>query len=164
MADEALKTEHGHDEDVGSASQVHGGGSNVADEGGTLNGAAAQAKQALTDGAGQFQQQAFDKARSFAEDGKARVGGALDQLVQMLTDAAATVDEKLGDQYGQYARTAADTVSGLSDQVKAKDVDALVGDAKELVRKSPAIAIGVAAAVGFAAIRLIQSGLDADKV
>ena len=120
------------------------------------------AKQALKDNAGKYGQQAADKARSFAEDGKTRAGEALDQIAQLLTDAAGQVDDKLGAQYGGYARTAADSVSGFADQVKAKDIDALIEDATALVRKSPAIVIGAAAAVGFVVARLVQSGVDAD--
>jgi ElaB/YqjD/DUF883 family membrane-anchored ribosome-binding protein len=120
------------------------------------------AKQLIQDNATKYSQQATDKVRTFAEDGKARASGALEQLAQLLTDAAGQVDEKLGAQYGGYARTAADTVSGYADQVKAKDVDALFDDARELVRKSPAIAVGAAAAVGFVIARLVQSGVDAN--
>jgi ElaB/YqjD/DUF883 family membrane-anchored ribosome-binding protein len=120
------------------------------------------AKQLIKDNATKYSQQATDKVRTFAEDGKARASGALEQLAQLLTDAAGQVDEKLGAQYGGYARTAADTVSGYADQVKAKDVDALFEDARELVRKSPAIAVGAAAAVGFVIARLVQSGVDAN--
>ncbi|WP_419808460.1 hypothetical protein [Sphingomonas sp.] len=120
-------------------------------------------RQQLTDASGKLQAQAGEKVRSFAEMGKERAGGALDQLATMLTDAAEQVDGKLGAQYGQYARTAADQVQGFSAAVKGKDLDELLDDARELVRKSPAIAIGVAAAVGFVLSRLVQSGLDADK-
>ena len=123
---------------------------------------ATDAKQLIKDNATKYSQQATDKVRTFAEDGKARASGALEQLAQLLTDAAGQVDEKLGAQYGGYARTAADTVSGYADQVKAKDVDALFDDARELVRKSPAIAVGAAAAVGFVIARLVQSGVDAN--
>lgn len=126
-------------------------------------GRTAQAKQTFADGAGKIREQAYDKARAFAEDGKAKATGALDQLAQMLTEAATSVDDKLGDQYGQYARSAAGTVSGFADQVKGKDVDALIEDARGYVRQSPAVAIGLAAAFGFVAARLIQSGVDAEK-
>ncbi len=112
------------------------------------------------DSVGGYGAQAADKARMFAEDGKAKAGGALDQIAQLLTDAAEQVDDKLGAQYGGYARNAAQTITGFSDQVKAKDIDELVDDARELVRKSPGIAIGAAAAVGFVVARLIQSGLE----
>ena len=118
--------------------------------------------QSLKDNAATMTKSVGDKAKTYAEDGKARAGSALDELATMLTDAATTVDEKVGAQYGQYARTAADTVSGFSESLKAKNVDDLIADATSFARKSPAIAIGTAAALGFVLIRLVQSGLNAD--
>ncbi|VVT18891.1 conserved hypothetical protein [Sphingomonas aurantiaca] len=134
----------------------------VESEANTLSGKTTDAKQAIKDGASKYSAQAADKARTFAEDGKARASGALEQIAQLLTDAAGQVDEKLGSQYGGYARNAADSVSGFADQVKAKDIDELFDDARELVRKSPAIAVGAAAAIGFVVARLVQSGVDAN--
>ena len=135
-------------------------GATVDGKGSELTQAAGEAKTAIKDTVGGYGAQAADKARLFAEDGKAKAGGALDQLAQLLSDAAEQVDDKLGAQYGGYARNAAQTITGFSDQVKAKDIDELVDDARELVRKSPGIAIGAAAAVGFVVARLIQSGLE----
>jgi len=137
-------------------------GKTIENGSGDLSGKTVDAKQAIKDGASKYTAQAADKARTFAEDGKARAGTALDQIAQLLNDAAGQVDDKLGSQYGSYARSAADSVTGFADQVKAKDIDELVDDARELVRKSPAIAVGAAAAVGFVIARLIQSGVDAN--
>lgn len=120
-------------------------------------------RQQLTDGATKLQGQAGDKAREFALLGKERAAGALDQLAVMLTDAAGQVDSKLGEQYGGYARTAADAVQKFSAQVKDQDFDQLLDQGREIVRKSPAVAIGAAAAVGFVLSRLFQSGIDADR-
>jgi ElaB/YqjD/DUF883 family membrane-anchored ribosome-binding protein len=119
------------------------------------------AAQLLKDSAAKLTKEAGDKARAYAEDGKARAGGALDELARLMTEAAGTVDEKLGEQYGQYARGAADSVSGFSDSLKAKNLDDLIEDARGFVKKSPAIAIGTAAALGFVLVRLIKAGLDA---
>jgi hypothetical protein len=146
----------------------NGGDNEGDDEGGTLVEAYEDAappekpavKQLIRENVGSYGTQAADKARTFAEDGKAKAGDALDQLATLLNDAAAQVDEKLGAQYGGYARTAADSVTSFSDQVKAKDIDELVEDATALVRKSPGVAIGAAAALGFVVARLIQSGID----
>lgn len=121
------------------------------------------AAQLLKDGAAKLGKEAADRARGYLDDGKARAGGALDELVRMITDAAGTVDEKLGEQYGQYARTAADKVQGFSEGLKAKELDDLIEDARDFVQKSPAIAIGTAAALGFVLVRLVQSGLAADR-
>lgn len=123
---------------------------------------AANTIQTLKDSAATITKNVGEKAKAYAEDNKAKANGALDELAQMINDAAATVDEKVGPQYGQYARTAADAVTGFSDSLKSKNVDDLIADATTLVKKSPAIAIGAAAAIGFVLIRLAQSGLNAD--
>ncbi|WP_293872746.1 MULTISPECIES: hypothetical protein [unclassified Sphingomonas] len=122
-----------------------------------------QVKQTVKDYSSKYGSQATDKIRTLADTGKERAVGGLDQLSQMITDAAGQVDERLGAQYGEYARSAAGLVSGFSDQIKTKDVDQLLDEAREFVRKSPGVAVGVAAALGFAVARLVQSGIDGDK-
>lgn len=120
----------------------------------------ADAKHQVKEGATKFQQQAVDKIQALAGDGKAKAGSALDQVAQLLNDAAGQADEKLGNQYGQYARSAADTVTSLSGAIKDKDVEELLDDARAFVTKSPAVAIGIAAALGFALARIVQSGVE----
>ncbi|WP_341208891.1 hypothetical protein [uncultured Sphingomonas sp.] len=120
----------------------------------------ADAKQSARDYVAKGREQAADKARGFAEDGKAKATDALTQLSQMLTDAAGQVDEKLGAQYGQYARSAADRVQGFSSAIDQKSVEDLLDDARELVRKSPEVAVGLAAGVGFVLARLIGAAVD----
>ncbi|MBB3585816.1 hypothetical protein [Sphingomonas sp. BK481] len=145
-----------------TAEPLKGGVTRLDDAADTTGTKATEAKQVIKDNASKYGQQAADKARLFAEDGKARAGTALEQVAQLLTDAAAQVDDKLGAQYGGYARSAADSVSGFAEQVRAKDIDALVDDVTALVRKSPAVAVGAAAALGFVIARLVQSGIDAN--
>lgn len=120
----------------------------------------ADTRQMLSDNVTKLKGEATDRVRSFADMGKERATGALDQLVQMLTDAADQVDAKIGEQYGQYARNAADQVQGFSTSLNERDVDDLLDDARELVRKSPGMAIGAAATVGFVVARLLSAGLD----
>lgn len=120
----------------------------------------ADAKQSARDYVAKGREQAADKARGLAEDGKAKATDALTQLSQMLTDAAGQVDEKLGAQYGQYARSAADRVQGFSSAIDQKSVEDLLDDARELVRKSPEVAVGLAAGVGFVLARLIGAAVD----
>jgi ElaB/YqjD/DUF883 family membrane-anchored ribosome-binding protein len=127
---------------------------------GTPAGLVSQAKQTLKDNGTKVREQATDRARLYAEDGKAKATDVLGQLSQLLTDAAGQVDEKLGEQYGQYARSAADRVQSFSSSLEAKNVDDLIADARELVRKSPAVAVGAAAAIGFVVARVLTSGLD----
>jgi ElaB/YqjD/DUF883 family membrane-anchored ribosome-binding protein len=118
------------------------------------------AAQTIKDNVFKFANDAGEKAKTYAEDGKTRAGGALDELAKMLSEAAGTVDEKVGEQYGQYARSAADAVSNFSQSLQSKQIDDLVDDARDFVKKSPAVAIGTAAAIGFVLARLIKAGLD----
>ena len=104
--------------------------------------------------------QAADRARGFAGENKDRATGALDELSRMMQSAAGDVDAKLGEQYGKYARSAAEGVQSFADTLRSKEVDDLLDDAQAFVKKSPAIAIGTAAMVGFVLARLIKSGVD----
>jgi len=101
--------------------------------------------------------QATDKAREYATQGKDKAVTALDNFVKLVDEAAGTIDEKVGDQYGAYARRASEGISALSTTLRDKDVDELFRDAREMVRKSPAIAIGAAAAIGFLIARVVKS-------
>jgi ElaB/YqjD/DUF883 family membrane-anchored ribosome-binding protein len=103
--------------------------------------------------------QATDKARDLAQAGKDKATAALDDLVKMMEDAAGEVDGRLGAQYGDYARRAAEGIGSFSDAFKDKDVDQIFDEARELVKKSPAVAIGVAAAIGFVVARVVRSGI-----
>ena len=135
--------------------------------GDAVSGAASAAKDAASTAAGDakgraagLSQQAGDRALALVDQGKDRATGLLEQVSKMLTDAADQVDERLGQQYGQYARTAAGSVQGFADQLRDKQPDDLVGDLRTLVRQSPGVAIGAAAALGFVVARLVTAGLD----
>lgn len=107
--------------------------------------------------ASELRGQATDKARNWASQGKEKAVGALDHVVNLVSDAAGTIDERVGEQYGAYARRAAETLSGYATTLRTKDVDELARDARDAVRKSPAIAIGAAAAIGFLLARAIKA-------
>jgi ElaB/YqjD/DUF883 family membrane-anchored ribosome-binding protein len=115
--------------------------------------------QSFTDRVDSLRGQANDRARDFVAGAKDRATGSLDDIVRLIEDAASEVDDKVGAQYGDYVRRASSGVSGLSEALKGKDVDALFADANELIRKSPGVAIGAAAAIGFVVARLARAGL-----
>ncbi len=123
-------------------------------------GKAENVKAKVKDDMNNFKAKATDSARAAAEKGKERATEAVASISKLIRDTAATIDDNVGKQYGDYARTAADTVEGFAGKMDAKDVDAIVTDAREFVRKSPAVAIGAAAAIGFVLARLVRSGRD----
>jgi ElaB/YqjD/DUF883 family membrane-anchored ribosome-binding protein len=110
---------------------------------------------------GKLKNQAGEKARDAANRGKERAAEALDGIGKLIRDSAGTIDEKVGAQYGDYARSAAESVEGFANKVDAKNLDDLLEETRQFVRKSPAVAIGAAAAIGFVLARVIRSGRDA---
>ena len=116
---------------------------------------------AMKDEFNSFKDQAGGKARDAANRGKERAAEAMGGIGKIIRESADTIDDKVGKQYGDYARSAADTVDGFADKVDGQDIDALVEDARQFIRKSPAVAIGAAAAIGFVLARVIRSGRDA---
>lgn len=104
----------------------------------------------------QLKDQATKTARSAADVAKDKTGSAMQSLSKLISDTASTVDSKLGPQYGDYARYAAEAVSGAAKSLDAKDIDQLIGEARDFVRKSPAVAIGAAAVAGYVLMRLAK--------
>lgn len=109
------------------------------------------------DEASKYADQASVRAKDLATEGKTRTAGAMGSFAQMIEDAAPQVGEKLGAQYGDFARSAAKTVSGLATSLENQDVDELVTTTRDFVKKSPAVAIGTAAVVGFVLARMFKS-------
>jgi ElaB/YqjD/DUF883 family membrane-anchored ribosome-binding protein len=100
--------------------------------------------------------QAKDRASTLAVDGKSKASDAISSLGQLVADNAGTIDEKLGTRYGDYARTAARSMQETAAKIEAKDITELGDDAKEFVKKSPGLAIGLAAVAGFMLSRLFK--------
>jgi ElaB/YqjD/DUF883 family membrane-anchored ribosome-binding protein len=123
-------------------------------------GVAEQARAKVGEAAQGLKGQATEKAREYALLGKDKATGGLDGLYGLIEDAAKAIDDKVGPEFGGYAHRAAEMVSGLNDSIRAKDVDELLDDAKTIIRKNPALAIGAAAIVGFALARMMKAGMD----
>jgi hypothetical protein len=138
----------------GSALVATSGGD---DTGGTASGGVTEQ---LRSQAYALRDQGVDRAREFATGGKTRATDALEELSRVFADTADTIDERMGRDYGEYARKASDAVSGFADTLRNKEVDDLYEDVTSAVRKSPGIAIGVAAVVGFALARVVKVGLS----
>jgi ElaB/YqjD/DUF883 family membrane-anchored ribosome-binding protein len=106
--------------------------------------------------------QAKDRAADLAVEGKAKASDAIASLGQIVADNAGTIDEKLGARYGDYARTAARSMQETAAKIEAKDLNELGDDAKQFVRKSPGLAIGLAAFAGFLFSRLFKGNSSRD--
>jgi ElaB/YqjD/DUF883 family membrane-anchored ribosome-binding protein len=100
--------------------------------------------------------EAKTKATELAHEGKARATEALSGLGRLVGENAATIDERLGSQYGDYARSASQSLQSTAAKLEQKSVEQLGEDAREMVRKSPAAAVGLAALAGFLLARIFR--------
>jgi hypothetical protein len=94
-----------------------------------------------------------------AEDGKTELVRSLDGLVSLAQEIAAQVESVGGGPFAGYARQAAGLVDELQGVLRDRPVGELLDDGRDLVRRQPAIAVGVAVVAGFIAARLFKSGI-----
>lgn len=105
--------------------------------------------------------QASDRAVDAARQGKTKAAEGLESLSRIIGGSAESVDDRFGTQYGDFARNAATKVSELAGSLEQTDIDEMVNATRDFVRKSPAVAIGSAAVVGFMLARLLSGKNDA---
>lgn len=105
---------------------------------------------------GEWLEEAKVKATELANEGKARTSEAICSLGKIVEDNAPTIDEKLGVKYGDYARTYGKQMQEAGTKLDSKEFAELGEDAKEFVRKSPGVALGIAATAGFLLARIFR--------
>ena len=110
----------------------------------------------LSDEMARLYAQAGERAGDMARQGKGKAADGLNSLARTIDDSATTVDDRLGKQYGDFARSAAGTVANLAGTLEQQDLDELLASTRDFVKKSPAVAIGSAAVVGFMLARLMR--------
>jgi ElaB/YqjD/DUF883 family membrane-anchored ribosome-binding protein len=126
----------------------------------TLGSAKEKLVSQVRDQVSTLKSEAGTRVRGFADDRKSQATSLLDEFSAVIDEAAEAVDRRFGADYGDYAHRASGAVSNLADTVRSKTIDDLIDDTREFVRKSPGIAIGIAAVAGFVLVRLIKTGLD----
>lgn len=126
-----------------------------------------QTRTEWTAGARTRSDEAMEKANAFAADartkatevaleGKARTSQAMVGLSRLLDDNVSLIDEKVGPKYGDYARSASKSMQDAAARLDEKTLDELGEDAREFVRNSPGVAIGMAVAAGFLVGRMFK--------
>ena len=107
-----------------------------------------------------YGQKAKDGAYDIASQGKTAASDAISSLGKVVGDTAEQIDERFGEQYGDYARKASRTLAETSASLDSKTVEDIGEDAREFVRKSPGVAIGIAAVAGFIVARMLRGSRD----
>lgn len=96
------------------------------------------------------------KAGELAVEGKHQASEALASLSGMIEENAAKLDAKFGVKYGDYARTASNSLRDTAKTLEEKSYEELGEDARQVIRKSPAAAVGIAALAGFFVSRIFR--------
>jgi len=103
--------------------------------------------------------QAGERARGLADDGKRQATTFLQTIASIVEDAAGSVEERLGSQYSGFGQRASGSINSLASTLDERSVDDLINEARTFVQRSPAVAIGIAAVVGFAVARVVRSSV-----
>lgn len=123
---------------------------------GEWTGEAKSRSEEAKDKASAFAADAKIKAAEYAVEGKAKTSQAIVGLSKLIDDNAGLIDDKVGAKYGDYARTASKSMQDAAAKLDEKSLEDIGEDAKEFVRKSPGMALGMAIAAGFLVGRLFK--------
>jgi hypothetical protein len=107
--------------------------------------------------------EAMNRARGFVGDGLKSGSATLGNVANIIEDTIEQIGERLGPQYADYARTASTTINRYATTLENKNPDELVDDARELIRKSPGVALTGAAIIGFGLVRLLKVGMPQES-
>jgi hypothetical protein len=110
--------------------------------------------ESLTDRAKSEVSAAAEKAKEVASDKKDVLADQVGGVAGALDKAASDLEQQNGPS-AQYARMIADNAEKLSDVIRNNDVDQLLGMAQDFGRRQPALFVGAAALLGFAASRFV---------
>ena len=92
-----------------------------------------------------------------AEDGKIEFAKGFDGLVDIANELAARVDSAGVGPLATYAWQAAGLLKNIQQGLRDRPVEDILDDGRALIRREPALAVGVAVAAGFIAARLFKS-------
>jgi len=110
-----------------------------------------------------------EKADELLEAARRRGRGLLDRqkraavdelhsVADVMRDAAHTFEEREEAGVADYVKKAADALDRLSSKLRERDLEELVREAEDGVRKKPAVFLGATAVAGFALGRFLRAG------
>jgi hypothetical protein len=90
-------------------------------------------------------------------------GRALDEIVNLASALRQASDnlQESGSVTGSLIARAAEGLENFSRSLEEKDFDDIVRDARDFGRRNPALLLGAAVAIGFAAVRFVKSSSEA---
>lgn len=103
-----------------------------------------------------FMSDAESRILAVAEDAKSEIVKSMNGIVLQAHSLAANIDSMAGAPVGDFARQAADLLGAVQRGLDEKAVAELLADGQALIRRQPAVALGVAVASGFLLARMLR--------
>jgi hypothetical protein len=124
------------------------------------------AAETVTSGVDQLAQAASDQIAQANEKARGLVADQKDYLADQIGGMAAAMDRVAGDleqsseSTAHYARLLADNAEKLSTSIRDNSIDELMSQAQDFGRRQPAVFLGAAALLGFAASRFLLASAN----
>lgn len=141
---------------------------NTSQSGGAFGGVADSAKQAASqakEAAGNVVEQVKTQAASQADQQRHTLASGIGSVAQAFRNMGEQLRTQDQGPVAGYAADLGNSISGkmeqLAEQLHQRDVRQLAGDVENFARRSPAMFLGIAFVVGFAASRFLKSSRPA---
>lgn len=110
--------------------------------------------------AGEVMEQARDKTKSWAEQQKCVTADSLHGVARAVRETGMHLRGQQDNpvhNYANFVEGSADAVERAAHYLRETDVDQMVGEVERFARRQPALFLGIAAALGFFAVRFLKS-------
>ena len=97
------------------------------------------------------------RGRGLLDRQKSAAGEELHSVADVMRDAARRFEERQEGGVAEYVQKAADYVDRVSSTLRERDMEDLMVEVKEQLRRKPAVVLGAAAVVGFALGRFLRA-------
>jgi ElaB/YqjD/DUF883 family membrane-anchored ribosome-binding protein len=94
-----------------------------------------------------------------ATDGKASLIASIGEVVTGIEDIAGRLDGPAAP-LADIMKSAADSIAGIAQDLDSRSIPELIEDGRQLVRAQPAVAVGIAAGIGFLLARLVKAAAE----
>jgi hypothetical protein len=106
--------------------------------------------------------EAVDSAREQLESGKRHAAEQADHLADAASDMASTLTEQDLQGLASLAKSLSDSLSVLAERLQHRNLEELIGDARELARDNPALFLFGSVAIGFGLSRFLKASEPSD--
>jgi len=115
--------------------------------------------------AGEMMEQARDKTKSWAEQQLDTSANSLNGVARAVRETGQHMREQHDNpvhNYADFVEGSADAIERAASYLRETNVDQMVGEVERFARRQPALFLGIAAALGFFAVRFLKSSGSTD--